>query len=310
MKKILVTGGCGFIGHYLVKELLKDGYEVSVIDNLERGNIGRLEEVKNDIEYYSGDIRNSHDVHESMGRGVDGIIHLAFINGTKNFYSMPSKIIDIGIRGLLNVYDAAKYYGIKNLFIASSGEVYQKPSIVPTPEDVPLIIPDVTNPRYSYGGTKILYELMGQHYRRDEFDRVVLFRPHNVYGSDMGTDHVIPELINKIKNSKKDITLLGDGTQTRAFCHINDFCDGIKVLLSHGVDGNIYHVGNDEEVSIKQLCQTILEKMCYNREIKYSEEPKGETNKRCPDISKLKALGYNPKINLETGLEMVINETN
>ena len=75
MKKILVTGGCGFIGHYLVKELLKDGYEVSVIDNLERGNIGRLEDVKNDIEYYSGDIRRSHDVHEAMGRGAKKNTH-------------------------------------------------------------------------------------------------------------------------------------------------------------------------------------------------------------------------------------------
>ncbi len=310
MKKILVTGGCGFIGHYLVKSLLRDGYEISVIDNLERGNIGRLQDVKDDIDYYSGDIRNRNDVFESAGRGVDAIIHLAFINGTKNFYSMPGKIIDIGIRGLLNVYDAAQYYGIKELFIASSGETYQNPPFVPTPEDVPLVIPDVTNPRYSYGGTKILYELIGQHYRRDEFDRVVTFRPHNVYGSDMGIDHVIPELINKIKNSEKEITLLGDGKQTRAFCHVNDFCDGIKVLLSHGIDGEIYHVGNDEEVTIENLCMILLDKMSYNRDVKYSEGPKGETNKRCPDISKIKSLGYNPKINLETGLEIVINETN
>ena len=260
MKKLLVTGGCGFIGHHLVKLLLKRGYEVSVIDNQERGNIGRLENVKNDIEYYSGDIRNSHDVHEAMGRGVDGIIHLAFINGTKNFYSMPSKIIDIGIRGLLNVYDAAKYYGIRDLFIASSGEVYQKPSIIPTPENVPLVIPDVTNPRYSYGGTKIFYELAAQHYRREEFDRVISFRPHNVYGTDMGTDHVIPELIQKVRKAnswipwkKKPLTLLGDGTQTRAFCHIDDFCDGVLTVMEHGYDGEIYHIGNDEEVTIEEL---------------------------------------------------------
>ena len=306
MKKLLVTGGCGFIGHHLVKLLLKRGYEVSVIDNQERGNIGRLEDVKNDIEYYSGDIRNSHDVHESMGRGVDGIIHLAFINGTKNFYSMPSKIIDIGIRGLLNVYDAAKYYGIKNLFIASSGEVYQKPSVVPTPEDVPLIIPDVTTPRYSYGGSKILYELMGQHYRREEFDRVILFRPHNVYGKNMGTDHVIPELVKKIRNSDKEITLLGDGKQTRAFCYVDDFCDGVHTLLEKGEDGEIYHIGNDEEVTIEELCRRILKQMNLDLEIKYSEAPQGETNRRCPDISMMKSLGYSPKINLDSGLNLVV----
>ena len=313
MKKILVTGGCGFIGHHLVKLLLKRGYEVSVIDNQERGNIGRLESVKNDIEYYSGDIRNSHDVHEAMGRGVDGIVHLAFINGTKNFYSMPSKIIDIGMRGLLNVYDAAKYYGIENLFIASSGEVYQKPSIVPTPENVPLVIPDVTNPRYSYGGTKIFYELVAQHYRRDEFDRVISFRPHNVYGTDMGTDHVIPELIQKIRNAnswipwrKKPLTLLGNGKQTRAFCHIDDFCDGVLTVMEHGYDGEIYHIGNDEEVTIEELARKILKEMNVNLTIQYSKAPKGETDRRCPDISKLKALGYSPQIDLITGLKTVL----
>ena len=313
MKKLLVTGGCGFIGHHLVKLLLKKGYKVSVIDNQERGNIGRLEEVKDDIEYYSGDIRNSNDVHEAMGEDVDGIVHLAFINGTKNFYSIPSKIIDIGIRGLLNVYDAAKYYDIKDLFIASSGEVYQKPSIIPTPENVPLVIPDVTNPRYSYGGTKILYELMAQHYHREDFERVVTLRPHNVYGTNMGKDHVIPELIHKIKKAnniipwKKDsITLLGDGAQTRAFCHIDDFCDGIDILLDRGKDGNIYHIGNDEEITIGDLCNKLLSKMGCNLEVKYSEAPKGETNRRCPDISKLKKLGYSPKINLDIGLETVL----
>ena len=313
MKKLLVTGGCGFIGHHLVKLLLKRGYVVCVIDNQERGDIGRLESVKNDIEYYSGDIRDSHSVHEAMGRGVDGIVHLAFINGTKNFYSMPSKIIDIGMRGLINVYDAAKYYGIENLFIASSGEVYQKPSIVPTPESVPLIIPDVTNPRYSYGGTKIFYELVAQHYRREEFNRVISFRPHNVYGTDMGTDHVIPELIQKIRKAnswipwrKKPLTLLGDGKQTRAFCHIDDFCDGVLTVMEHGYDGEIYHIGNDEEVTIEELARKILKEMNINLKIQYSKAPKGETNRRCPDISKLKALGYSPQIDLITGLKTVL----
>ena len=313
MKKLLVTGGCGFIGHHLVKLLFKRGYVVCVIDNQERGDIGRLESVKNDIEYYSGDIRNSHDVHEAMGGGVDGIIHLAFINGTKNFYSMPSKIIDIGIRGLLNVYDAAKYYGIRDLFIASSGEVYQQPSIIPTPENVPLVIPDVTNPRYSYGGTKIFYELAAQHYRREEFDRVISFRPHNVYGTDMGTDHVIPELIQKIRQAnswnpwkKKPLTLLGDGTQTRAFCHVDDFCDGVLTVMEHGYDGEIYHIGNDEEVTIEELTRKLLNEMNVNLKIQYSEAPKGETDRRCPDISKLKALGYSPQVDLDTGLREVL----
>ena len=184
------------------------------------------------------------------------------------------------------------------MIIASSSETYQQPSIIPTPEDVPLIIPDITNPRYSYGGTKILYELMAQHYWRESFDRVITFRPHNIYGTDMGNDHVIPELINKIKDAhswipfmSKDVTLLGDGTQTRAFCHIDDFCKGIQIILDYGRDGEIYHIGNDEEVTIGELCNKLISKMGYNLKVKYSEASKGETNRRCPDISKLSALG-------------------
>ena len=171
--------------------------------------------------------------------------------------------------------------------------MYQKPSVVPTPEDVPLIIPDVTNPRYSYGGTKILYELMGQHYRREEFDRVILFRPHNVYGKNMGTDHVIPELVKKIRNSDKEITLLGDGKQTRAFCYVDDFCDGVHTLLEKGEDGEIYHIGNDEEVTIEELCRRILKQMNLDLEIKYSEAPQGETN-RIPRSRRKGLFGGDP----------------
>ena len=257
MTKVLVTGGCGFIGHYLVKHLLKNDYQVSVFDNQARGKVENLKDVMNDIDYHQGDIRNLGSLMEAA-QGCDTIIHLAFINGTKNFYSMPSDVIDVGIRGLLNVYDAARSLYIKDLLIASSSEAYQKPSIIPTPEDVPLVIPDVKNPRYSYGGTKIMYELMAQHYERKYFDRVVTFRPHNVYGKNMGQDHVIPELIKKIESSENNLELLGDGSQTRAFCHINDFCDAMTILLERGVDGEIYNIGTDQEVTIGQLA-----KVCY-----------------------------------------------
>jgi len=219
---------------------------------------------------------------------------------------MPSDVIDVGIRGLLNVYDAARSLYIKDLLIASSSEAYQKPSIIPTPEDVPLVIPDVKNPRYSYGGTKIMYELMAQHYERKYFDRVVTFRPHNVYGKNMGQDHVIPELIKKIESSENNLELLGDGSQTRAFCHINDFCDAMTILLERGVDGEIYNIGTDQEVTIGQLAESLLLKMNSDLKLTYSESPKGETNRRCPDINLLKSLGYKSKINLNDGLDEVL----
>ena len=134
---------------------------------------------------------------------VDAVIHLAYVNGTKFFYSKPTVILDIAVKGIINVIDACKKKKIKELYLASSSEVYQTPQKIPTDENESLKVPDIYNPRYSYGGGKILTELMGVHFGRKFFKKLVIFRPHNVYGPDMGNEHVIPEFIKRFKKLRQ-----------------------------------------------------------------------------------------------------------
>ncbi len=311
--KILITGATGFIGSNLVKRLLKKNKNIIAVDNNFRGNVRRLKKEINSIEYYDLDIRENN-TFKKISKDCKTIIHLAYINGTENFYKHPDTILDVALRGILNIFDACKENEITELFVASSSEVFHKPSIIPTNEEVPLIIPDIDNPRFSYGGGKILYELLGKHYGKDYLEKLVLFRPFNVYGSDMGMGHVIPQLIHRalncdLKNKKINFKIQGDGNQTRAFEHIDDFVDGLELILEKGLDREIYNIGNDEEVTIKELVIKIFRLIEKDLDINIipSELPKGGTDRRCPDISKLKKLGYSPKISLNNGLKKLID---
>jgi len=308
-KKYLVTGGTGFIGAALVQRLVKDGYSVRVLDNNFRGAKESLDPVLDKIEFVEADIRDPDKV-DSACKGVDGVIHLAFINGTKYFYSMPELVLDVGVKGIVNVIDGCKKAGVKELILASSSEVYQTPPYVPTDELVPLSVPDPTNPRYSYGAGKIISELLTINNGRKFFERAVIFRPHNVYGPKMGYEHVIPEFILKMdKLSKKakeksiKFPIEGSGEETRAFVFIEDFIDGLMTVIEKGAHLEIYNIGTMNEITIKELAAEIAR--CFGREIEIvtGEIKEGGTRRRCPDIGKLKKLGYSPKCGLYDGLK-------
>lgn len=214
-KTYLVTGGTGFIGRNIVNDLLKQKFKVVVYDNEFRGSIKKLK--NKEIKFYKGDIRNQKQFFKIL-QNVDVIIHLAYINGTKFFYEKPELVLDVAVKGLINVFEGCKKFKIKELFLASSSEVYQTPQKIPTDENESLKIPNIYNPRYSYGGGKILTELMGVNYGKKFFKRLVIFRPHNVFGPNMGEEHVIPEFIKRMKNLKgKNFKIQGLGKEVRSF---------------------------------------------------------------------------------------------
>ena len=228
MSRILVTGGSGFIGSGLVKALVRAGHRVRVLDDNSRGSPRRLTEVANDIEFIAGDIRDAAAV-EKAAQAIDEVHHLAFVNGTEFFYSRPDLVLDVGVRGMINVIDACRKHDIGTLVLASSSEVYQTPPTTPTDESAPLCIPDPLNPRYSYGGGKLISELMAINFGRKYFERVLIFRPHNVYGPDMGWEHVIPQFAlrldaaaKKQPSGKLPFEIQGTGKETRSFCFIDD----------------------------------------------------------------------------------------
>ena len=312
MIKVLVTGGTGFIGSNLVKALVKRGCQVRVFDNDFRGSGENLREVTDGIERMVGDVRSADEVRQAV-EGVGAVFHLAYINGTEFFYKYPRLVLDVAVRGQLNMIDAAEDSGVENFVYASSSEVYQTAPRIPTSEEVPLSVPSVANPRYSYGGGKIISELLLLHYANPGGMRRIVFRPHNIYGPAMGFEHVVPQLVEKMFRASQgftlpeaDITIQGAGDETRAFCYIDDAVEAILLSADRGGDGDIFHVGHDAETTIRDLIYAIGE--ACNIKVKISTGPltEGSTKRRCPDINKLRALGYNPRFDLKAGLRETV----
>jgi nucleoside-diphosphate-sugar epimerase len=306
-KNFLVTGGSGFIGFNIVKSLLNK-YNVTILDNNSRGSYKKFFQIKNKVKIINGDIRDFNTVYQSL-KNIDAVVHLAYINGTEFFYTRPTEILEVATKGLVNIIDGCVKRKIKELYLASSSEVYQKPEKVPTKEDdVVLKIPDIYNPRYSYGGGKILTELFGIHYGKKYFKKLIIFRPHNVYGEDMGQEHVVPQFINRAKNLKKgkNFFIKGTGNEIRSFIYIKDFVDAFNLLIKKGKHLQIYNIGTSDKIKIKFLARMIAKLMNMRINIKNKPIAYGGTNIRCPDISKIKKLGFYPKIDLLEGLKRTI----
>jgi dTDP-glucose 4,6-dehydratase/UDP-glucose 4-epimerase len=314
--RYLITGGAGFIGSAVVKELAHRGHDVVVLDDMSRGRRDRLAGVRCEIAY--GDVRDAETVTRCM-QGAESVIHMAYMQGTQTFYSEPRAVLDVALRGIVNVLDGCRKTGCRELLLVSSSEAYETPPIWPTPEDVPLVVPDAMNPRYSYGGGKIASELAALAWQRTGIlDRLIIVRPHNIYGPDMGTHHVIPEFCqrmnelirdpenNKVSDTKEPIPfpIQGSGAETRSFCWIGDCVEQFTFLLRYAPKGaEIYHVGTMDEHTVADVARRVAK--CYGREIKIEPGilPKGSPSRRLPDISKLGRLGYRgPVVSFDDGL--------
>ena len=306
-KTFLVTGGSGFIGSNICKLLISKNYYVKIYDNNSRGSIDKIKDFKKKVKFIKGDIRNKTLLDKAL-KNTDAVIHLAYVNGTKNFYKEPVKILDIGVKGILNVLDGCIKNKIKELYLASSSEVYQTPKRIPTDENESLKIPNIYNPRYSYGGGKILTELMGVHYGKKFFKKLIIFRPHNVYGPKMGYDHVIPEFIKRFKYLRgKVFKIQGSGREIRSFIYIEDFINAFNLILNRGKHLNIYNIGTSEKIKIKDLAfklSKILKKKIILKNVALA---KGSTKLRLPNIKKIQKLGFRQKINLESGLKKILS---
>lgn len=314
LKRILVTGGAGFVGSALANRLAADGHAVLVLDDLSRGRAERLSEK---VHAVSGDIRDPAIVAHAAST-CDSVFHLAYVQGTQNFTEHPQLTIQVALKGMMNVLDACQHQGGKDLILASSSEAYQVPpdGYFPTDETVPLSVPDVTNPRAAYGGGKLACEIAALAYSEIN-TRTVIVRPHNIYGPDMGREHVIPEFairmqglvsgersaaLQGIAAGALDFPIQGTGEETRSFCHIDDAVDGLLVLLERGEDRNVYHLGTEQEISVAALAHAVAAYHSREIDVVPGKLPQGSPPRRLPDTSKLCALGYRPKVALADGL--------
>ena len=284
-----------------------------VFDDNSRGRPRRLKDVVKHIEFIAGDIRDA-DAVARAAQDMDEVHHLAFVNGTEFFYKAPELVLDVGVRGMINVIDACRRHGISTLVLASSSEVYQTPPKIPTDEKAPLTVPDPLNPRYSYGAGKLISEIMAINFGRKFFQRVLIFRPHNAYGPDMGFEHVIPQfalrlhaLAGRQPAGRLRFEIQGTGEETRSFCFIDDLIAGVMVMREKGEHLGIYHVGTMEEVTIADLARRIAR--AGGREIEPIAGPPavGGTQRRCPDISKLAGWAISRACALDEGLKPTLD---
>ena len=262
--KALVTGGAGFIGFHLSRHLANKGYDIIILDNLARGKSDEeFKELieKNNVSFIRADITKKNFIGK-LDKNYDYIYHLAAINGTENFYNIPHKVIKVGILGTINILDWFSQNKKGKLLFSSSSETYSgayellgESFPIPTPEDVPLVINDPKNVRWSYGGSKILSEIAIYSYAKVfGIKDFVLIRYHNIYGPRMGHEHVIPQFIDRIIRKENPFKIYG-GKETRTFCYVDDGVRATKLIMEDKrTNGHTIHVGrSDGEINIIDL---------------------------------------------------------
>lgn len=306
MSTIVVTGAGGFLGRSLSISLASKGNQVLALDNNSRGNLKLLKNIEN-IKIVEVDILDLKEIKKIIKQSSI-IFHLAAINGTPNFYNKPKEVLEVGIIGTNNVLKAALENKIEKFVFASSAEVYNNPSAIPTNEEIECKIPDITNSRFSYGGSKIAGELMTFNYLKNTSTQFVIFRPHNVFGPNMGFEHVIPQVIEKIYHAKSsengecNIKIEGSGKETRSFTYIDDVINGIEICSLENKENGIFNIGVNTETSIKELIIKISDILKIKTTVTYSDIPEGSPIRRLPDVTKIQNLGFKPKFNFENAL--------
>ena len=308
--RILITGGAGFLGYHTAMALANTGHHLVVADNFSRGTADRDFAVlakRPNVSLRKTDLL-SPSAWDGFRGAFDAVIHFAAINGTRHFYDRPYEVLDVNIALVLELLRWHKRSSQRaRIVFSSSSETYAgTPGIrVPTPESVPLTVSDLSNPRWSYATSKIAGEALVMNYGRTSAVPFVIIRPHNIYGPRMGHDHVIPEFAARILRHEDPFVING-GDNTRAFCFVSDFVQGVVAAVAEGgADGEVINLGDDrEETRISDLAVLMFKIAEFSPKVITSDAPEGSVKRRCPDISKaVRLLGYRPKTLLRSGAE-------
>jgi UDP-glucose 4-epimerase/UDP-glucuronate decarboxylase len=316
-RRILITGGAGFIGYHLARQLATEpGNQIVLVDNLTRGRLDLdLKELLNEpgISFLSADLTDPRS-YDLLGKGFDEVYHLAAMIGVRHVLRQPDEVIRVNALSTLYLLEWFTRGGGDRLLFSSTSEAYawtQKFSAlpIPTPEDVPLSLTDLENPRSSYAGSKIFGELAVRQYGALHAKPHAIVRYHNVYGPRMGYDHVIPEIYQRAVGGENPLAVWSIN-HTRAFCYVLDAVEGtIAALRQCTAPGAVFNLGSDqEEITIGELAQRILSISGIDTVIEPREPNNDPVVRRCPDISRARELlGYVPRYSLNRGLKATID---
>lgn len=316
-KRILITGGCGFIGYHLASYLSqKPENKIVLVDNFTRGKLDKdLEALvkKSNVRLISADLTDKQ-IYTSLGENYDDVYHLAAIIGVRNVLDHPLRVLNVNATATLMLLEWFVNGGGKKFLFASTSEVYawtQKfyPLEIPTPENVPLSLTELNNPRSTYAGSKIFGELAVTQYCKAHEKPYVIVRFHNVYGPRMGNEHVIPELYHRSLNGQ-DPLVVYSSDHRRAFCYVSDAVLAmVEAMYTDAANNHTLNIGNDQqEVEIGKLAKMILKEANLSNTISSQVADYDPIKRRCPDITLARhLLNYRPQISLEKGLRLTLD---
>ena len=307
----LVTGAAGVIGFELVRQLLREGAHVHALDDFGKGGAadlaalarasgGRLEVVELDLA--------SRNAAARLPTGPFDIVHhLAAVVGVRAVTERPYRTIAVNARSTLAMLDWAIAGGARAFLFASSSECYASgvdagTVEIPTGEDVPLSIGDVMLPRWSYAASKIAGESAVFAAAREQPALVpVVVRFHNVYGPRMQPTHVVPEFLERCMQRSDPFPIYG-ADQTRSFLHVEDAARAVRLVAANAGEGGVFHIGSAEETRILDLAELVFSISGHHPRLEPRPASPGSVSRRLPDVRKLEALGFRPRIGLREGI--------
>jgi dTDP-glucose 4,6-dehydratase len=300
-KRALISGAAGFIGSHLCDRFIKEGYKVIGMDNFITGNIKNIEHLLDspNFEFIEHDVTKFVEINGEL----DYILHFASPASPIDYLKIPIETLKVGSLGIHNLLGLAKAKGAR-ILIASTSEVYGDPEIHPQSEEYWGNVNPV-GPRSVYDEAKRFQEAMTMAYHNEHGLETRIARIFNTYGPRMRLDdgRVVPAFMGQAIEGE-DLTIFGDGSQTRSFCYVDDLIEGIYLLLLSDYYLPI-NIGNPDEVTIKEFAEEIIKLTGSNKNIIFKDLPKDDPKRRCPDITRAKnILGWSPKVGRAQGLKI------
>jgi UDP-glucuronate decarboxylase len=299
MKRILITGGAGNIGSSLASRLSANpDYQIVIVDNLLTGNLNKLPKNRDNVIFINADVNDFRDISSVMlSFNFDFVFHYAAVVGVARTLKNPKMVLD-DIEGIKNILNLSKNTNVKKVFYSSSSEVYGEPVEIPQFEDTTPL-----NSRLPYAIVKNIGEAFIKSYQQEFGLDYTIFRFFNTYGPNQSTDFVIAKYIN-LAIHNKEISIYGDGSQTRTFCYIDDNLDTTERILNENLLNNqILNIGSDIEISILELAKKIIHLLNSKSKIIFLPPLKeGDMTRRKPDIEKMMKVLKRDLIDLDSGI--------